>query len=310
MEMKNEINSKVNPLMYETEKARTLYMELNKRISYNLEYAVSDAATKSRIYNNEVSFDNLQDSSVVCKGWSELYRELLLENGFSEDQVRLVGNDKPGVRSHVWVEITLSDGNIIIADATDNINHSTDLANSKIGLATNGFVYATPDYSGMKLSSAEAASIVQFGRQQWQTIDSNLGYNNGGLYYDELVTKAQNLFGEKNKGKSISKQSYEERVQTMADFELPSELDGYDSYVYYNTVKRLLFNETDQKNVKINVAANYTGSNYEGITMLSAPLNDGTSVFIVYSKSTGKHVFNNLTEYYNYLNSLNIKNLK
>ena len=305
-ELKNEINSLVKPGMSEIEKARVLYMELNKRINYDIDY-LADRSTQSTKYNRVLSFDNLQDSNVVCKGWSELYREILLENGFDAENVRLAGGGGQG--KHVWIEITLSDGNIIIADATDNIAHSIDLANSKIGLPTKGFVYTTKDNSGKRLNNINNIDLVKGGMKQWNDIDSKLGYNIDGMYVDDVIKEADNMFGDSNAYNNLMKEPPSKRVVDFLKMDLPNSLDGYEGYVYYNAIQRLLFSNDNNIRFNTGIVANYTGTTYEGMTTLDITIDNKQKIYMTYSKSTGKHIFTDYQSYSNYLNSLDTMKL-
>ena len=299
LEMKNEINSCINSEMNTYQVARSLYIELNKRLSYDADYLNGTADTKSNIYNTKLSFENLKDSNVVCKGWSELYRELLIDNGFDENSVRIVGDGK--AIGHRWVEITLPDGNIIIADGTETIgsgaNRANDLANCKIGAATNGFVYAPSDFSGQRIKSN--ATLINASNTQWADIDNSLGYSSDGLYYDDKLAQANEFFGSKGKSKSYSK-----KVKALVDMEIPSDLDGVECLLYYRKLKHTFFNDSEVNNIDTKINYNKVGDSFEGVAIVEIGLESGKEQFITYSESTGKHVFNNRNDYYAFLRTL------
>ncbi len=306
--MKNEILDTINPNMNETTKARQLYIELNRRLSYDMNYLSGDKNLSESIYRSTKSFAELNGKSVICKGWSELYRELLIESGFDPSSVRIMG--KAGLGEHKWIEITLSDGNIIIADATEIINNSIDLANCKSGCSTNGFVYVPPQYSGARLNRQEL-DFEDLSRA-WLSTDEYLGYSHSGMYTQDLIKEANSQFtGRRLYEENLGKDKFTTTVENILKMDLPENSDGYDAFTYYKTIKKLIIDSDKSKDFNILISGNVTNSNVvEGVATLSIKLNENKSVFMVYSESTGKHIFYDVKDYLEYIKSLNIIKLK
>lgn len=298
LSLKQDILSNCDLKTDELTKARQLYLELNKRMNYDINYYKGTDEMKALIYNQPVSFDTLKGNAVVCKGWSELYQELLIESGFDPNQVRIMGGNN--VNNHKWIEITLKDGNIIIADATDAINHSIDLSNCKGGFSTNGFFYADPSYSGARLNKLQNLNLEEIGKQ-WLGMDQSIGYASGN-YQAELLQKADNAFSNSSLYNSVfGGNSFEKALNNMINMEIPKNMDGYDTYGYFNKVKRAMFSPEDASKININLSFRQTELGTEAVTLISGPNN-----YAIYSSSTGRHVFTDFQEYMDFINTLGL----
>ena len=120
--------------------ALQLYNELNKRVKYNPSFFALDQDLTDKfahdIYYQPINTVNLQNNSLVCPQWSELYAYLLEKNGF-EAYVCCSGKHK-SVKAYY--------GTILIeADATNQTtspndpSRLTDLTRSKLGVRPAGF---------------------------------------------------------------------------------------------------------------------------------------------------------------------------
>ena len=80
-------------------------------------------------------FGNFTDDAVICKGWSELYRDVLIDLGFDSSKVKVysIGD------SHWYIGAELSDGKILVADATERMTGKLDISSSKWGNELVGF---------------------------------------------------------------------------------------------------------------------------------------------------------------------------
>ena len=344
--MKTEILKLVSPNLNQIEKARKLYLELNKRVSYDINYMnfinTKNNDGKSQIYNRDISFDNLDSNYVICKGWSQLYRELLISCGFSPDKVKIMGENKVG--SHKWIEIELDNGNIIIADATDSINGELDLAKCKSSFSSNGFFYCNKFFSGARLekinlsksdksdllriestikdynegeidlSDEEYANLYNKYKKLSNKLDlENIGKDQwkdidkklGYFYYDDKIKKGNSLFkGSKLYKKLFGSEKFDNMViDKFIDLEIPSNMEGLDAYVYLKKLSNIYGIESTT-----NFFCHNIGDNYEVVaTWGSNNINrykSNRNVYIVYSKSIGKKVFYNFEEYNNFVRNL------
>ena len=245
--------------------ARYLYLELSKRLNYDTNYLLGDESYKANIYNNKITFDKLYDNKVICKGWSELYVQLLKEAGFDERLIRIVGDNQTG--SHKWVEIDCGDY-ILFADATANFKGINDLATSKGGSGTVGFLYLPKSYSGINLNgrmnieqpdgSVRAVQIYDTVDQSWldwnndwlHTLDNSIGYTNEGLYFNELLTSIKKDFYSPSSVEKIfggdNNIIYQSKINTFFNMEIPNGMDALDACNYFRQVNTILFDGDKQ----------------------------------------------------------------
>lgn len=294
------------------EKSRKLYYELNKKVHYDLGFTFDRGSGYSyRVLNNIVTFENLnKDNNIVCKGWAELYRELLLASGFDESQVSIQGN------GHYWVEIDLLDGNIIIADATERIGFAPgiDLANCKAELPTNGFIKLDKNkYSGSRLTylcnpfedQKLDASVIDANKTMVMQVDETLGYVKDGKYMLENIEKAQSLFDDdKLFDKIFKRKSKDKLIEEFFDLKIPENMDGYELFRYYDFCKNKLLEKEASK------IDNFTrflknGDRVEPIGVLHYFDKDtNKTIFQVYSETIGKKRFYSEIEFDNFMNQL------
>ena len=300
--MKNEINSKIKPGMSDDAIARSLYLELNKRVDYDANYFFDRSdSVKNSIYGNELGFDNMNSSNVICKGWSELYRDLLIENGFDSSKVKIMGDSESG--SHKWVEITMNDGSIIIADGTKTYRGVSDLANCKIGGTTYGFIKTTSDNSG-KTIGYENYMLAETSQTQWKKVDATLDYGYGGEYYDDIIVQADKFFS--SSSSTNTSDSYMMDLATGRDF--PDSFDGLSCFAYYRKISKTLYNGGVYAEPSIH--EHKVGGEVEFFTSVLIRSPDGARKFLTYSSSTGKHIFDSYDAYKKYYDSLNLRAYK
>lgn len=297
IDLKNEIVATVNQDDSDFIKARKAYIELNKRINYDPTYHKVDDNTKNQIFNSVKSFNDLDGTSVVCSGWSYLYAEVLQEVGIPASNITIQGGT-----GHKWVEIKLNDGNIIIADATDVINHSTDLSSCKSGFQTNGFLYISSDYSGRRLSKIADKNISEAPNTQFRNIDKYLGYAApNGDYANETIEKLAQ-FKNNSKDKNLIS-NIDNPSEFIFNNPLPENMDGYDACSYYNKVTRLL--ESDRYDYNVNVLyKELPDGKYEAITVvMEYDSETGDKKYMLIGKNIGRLTFDTYKEYQNYIDT-------
>lgn len=130
----------IQPTNDPAEFALQLYNELNKRVKYNPSFFALDQDLTNQfahdIYYQPFETVNLQNNSLICKQWSELYAYFLEKNGF---EAYVCGGGKhKNVKAYY--------GTILIeADATNQTtspsdpSRLTDLTRSKLGVRPAGF---------------------------------------------------------------------------------------------------------------------------------------------------------------------------
>lgn len=187
----NLIDGIVNTIPKELDdltKARMVYLKLNQSVTYSDQYFAMNTAKNlyqnelSEIYNRSFDVSNLSTNSIICSNWSNIYANLLQEVGIDPKKIEIIQSGN-AVGSHRWVKMELDYGKILFADATNNINGMTDLANSKLGNSTGGFIITTPEeYAELKqIYGSDAKTFQAINSNKNSTIskiDENIGYSN------------------------------------------------------------------------------------------------------------------------------------
>ena len=295
-EMKKEILDTLTPDMSLLERARKLYIEMNKRFSYDPEYLDGSDFDQYLIYDKYASFDQIESNNIICKSWSELYRELLYDAGFGLNDVSIKSAGE-SIGSHRWIEFNIhTDTGIrtFVADATDGVIHTTDLANCKMGSSTVGFMEIDPKDSGARISRKFIGEVEEYGKLLLE-LDKKIGYVNGDNYFDELMIEAKNQFGnDTDFNAAIFGSDFSQVSKVILEAEIDSSMDGLDAYIYYNKIKNIL--DADHE-MGISIDRHVKSVNGSKENFVTVYTDEG---YLVYSKSTGKHLFDNATEYVSY----------
>lgn len=303
----NQVSNITDPVA----RARVLYMELNKLVHYDADFIAGSKDAKQQIYDaqDNVSLDSLEvNQRVVCKGWANLYYDLLIEAGFDSANVKLLVSDSNYSLAHKWVEIDLGDS-IIIADATDAIYNSIDLVSAKTGLATNGFLYLPSSWSGTMIKEAIAKhqltdEILENNKESLLQLDKYLGYANENGYFDEQLKASKELFGGSKLFQKIMKGlSPQTIIDRVLHLEVPSNLDGYEAFAYYKRILTNLFGDS----IKFGYGTKYwqNGTSIEPIFVLDYQINSSSYIY-AYSESLGQLYFDSYRSYLDYVSNLDL----
>ena len=82
-------------------------------------------------------------------------------------------------------------------------------------------------------------------------------------------------------------------------------MDGYETYAYFNQVERILFDSQEQGNISVKLLYIQNSTGKEGVTFISST-SDINKKYMIYSKTTGKLIFNTLEEVSDYMRKFNI----
>lgn len=300
LNLKNEVLSIIDLSLDKASLIKQIYIELNKRLHYDESYFVGNDALKTIIYKYNASFDNLKNENVICKGWSQLYREILIEAGFSSDDIKIVSNNG----AHYWIEIDLKDGNIIIADATDTnpILHANDLVNAKSGEVLAGLLILDKlKFTGSRLLNlyrADGTKLIEYAKHIWKNVDAKLNYTHNGMYYPELQTKAASMFG----GSPIYKENFasvDTKLKIMKNINIPSEMDNFEKRIYLKNIAMSIFGE---KIFEIRDEKKYINGNKT--TIITMEVCDQTEKkYIIYGVDGENIIFNDKFTYEEYISN-------
>ena len=295
--IRNKILSSVQELKDPVLIARKLYFELNKVLHYDIGVRYSGTNKMQETLNNIVNFDNLnENNAVVCKGWSELYYDLLISAGFSPNDVNIVTTGK-----HWWIEIKNGSDNVIIADATEAINGSIDLAACKAGYSPNGFAIVNSSYSRNSLKR-----IYQYDRRIFldnkklmYDIDQKLGYVGANGYLLDEINTAQSLFSDNLFSNLLDNNAANVIRKIVFDCSIPSNMDGYEIFAYYKYIINNNFKSISNK-FSLSTAFFKINGGLEPVNLLKYVDGENT-IYQVYSQTLGKHIFESQIEYETFL---------
>ena len=290
--LKENILSKIDDNYNDIQKARKIYIELNKNTNYNVDYYLSDDTTKEKILDKVTTFNNLTDSNVICKGWSELYADALISSGIDPNRVNVVKAQKG---THWWVEIDMDDY-IVRADATEAFLGMTDLANCKFGDPTVGFLLLDKNSAGVRINNkilADDPSIIEYSKGYFKEVDKSIEYINDAGYFSEQVKKLQSSFSEFdspyydviNQNDIIT-----EKIKGFTSMEVPTNMNGYDAFAYYRKFSNTLFGQ-DNVYAKPKVKkVNIDGKTYSAVEIFITD-GDNNKYFMTFDEINGKKIY-------------------
>lgn len=141
----------------------------------------------------------MQSNQVICKSWSSLYYDILMDAGFDASRVKISGRTNTGV--HKWVEIDFGSDGILIADGTNLFSGMTDLTRAKSGMPTQGFFLNKGELIKNWYSLKNADFVKEKNRnmsEQLRCVDTSLGYTQEGMYFQEVLEQLKNDFKDPN----------------------------------------------------------------------------------------------------------------
>ena len=291
LNLKNEILSTLSSNMSDISKMRKLYLELNKRLSYDVNYLTLKDQQKGNIINRNkfINFNLLKSKDVICFGWSRLYKELLIDAGIAENRITIMG------KNHNWIEVDLGDM-IIIADATENIKGIHDLTNVKAGAPTTGFAYLNKTESGIRLKDC-AEDMIDIIKKQWINVDNEIGYLKHNKYASELYLDAKLKF--QNSviyQKLFSANEFNDKLKMLLRFPLKENMTGLEAYLYYKKMAENIFGVGLNKNMlEYNgntIKFGYIAQGANFISKITAIQSNGNKTIVLYSKQFGIKIFN------------------
>ena len=157
------------------EKAKYLYMEIGKVLSYKLEFKYCyDNRFQEDIYEEVISIEDIEKSdyqnkiNIVCSQAGKIIQEALKKVNIKS---YLFGYE-PGEFNHIDV-IANIDGKSYCLDI------ALDLANIQKGFQTTGFALKSKLYDGTKCDTLKKEEIKK--------IDEKLGYCKNGMYMNDVI---------------------------------------------------------------------------------------------------------------------------
>lgn len=321
--LKDELLKSIDGIKEPAMIAKKLYDELNKRVNYSVKWMqVSKNANfineKTTIYNQNISLDNTKiGDNIICKGWSQLYKEALEMAGFDESKITIEGKNNLG--SHKWVSINLGDGNFILADATNAINGSPDLLKSKIGEPDLGFMLLNPreilSNAKGRIQGLSNMPVEYFKKPELRAVyddvikknvdnlDNNLRNITGEITYSKISKIAANFKKSGLVEKIFGNDLTESINSVLWNTELPENVKGVEAYSYLRKLINVLASGNDNiiSNFNIKLYVNEADDSLNVIQMYS----DGSPIYEIIGDKIGKIVTSSKTELEKYLYGYN-----
>lgn len=162
MDIATKIISNMPSNLNDLEKARYLYLELGKILSFSTQFNNTDDETVYNMFTKKVDVHNLIDNQVNCRMWSQLYSQLLDVVGIKNEVIS---------EGHQYIEFSVNDRKWI-ADAT--YGTYTDLSRIKNDDETVGFGHCFFQNSDKHVNVVVVNEKVTNILKQ---VDQKLGYN-------------------------------------------------------------------------------------------------------------------------------------
>lgn len=250
MSIKENLLSKMPENLSDLEKARYLYIELGKLVSYSTKFQNTDDKNFLAMTFKEINVDKFDKNQVNCIMWSSLYSNLLTSVGIENQVID---------RYHRYVEFYIDD-KCYVADATEG--PYTDLARIHNDDDTCHF--------GLSLNKDKQLNSIKHDKDSLdliKSIDEKLGYNTD---LKENIMELKELL-EKIKNNTfniydIANAEVDDRLTFKMEY-LFSKLGAlkagyYESKDYVYNLECDMLTEEEMKNVK-GVELKRTNNNYE-----------------------------------------------
>lgn len=163
MNLGKEILDKLDTNFSSIEKARFLYIELGRKLTFSTKYQNTDNYSMALMYSEKVDIFHLKTTEVNCRMWSQLYSQLLTCIGIQNEIIN---------EGHEYVEFYIV-GKKFVADATDG--SYTDLARIKNDDELIGFGYSM--YQKQRDKHSNIPFNTKESVEEFTNIDNKIGYN-------------------------------------------------------------------------------------------------------------------------------------
>ena len=160
---------------------------------------------------------------------------------------------KNNLNTHKRISIDLDNGEYLFADATYSYPNPVsksghDLAYIKLGIPTSGFIISDTEYNS-DIPEDEISELNKNNINMLTQIDSKIGYNNNGVYQNELYQKYGKQFENQSFLKRLFKsetREYSEKLKTLLNI-LKENMTGLESFIALRAYSNLIFNSKQLK---------------------------------------------------------------
>ena len=260
-DLKSYISDGMPKKLDPVEKARYIYCKLNNEVSYSNKWNSKKlvAIDEKGIYNKKIDLSNYNGEEIICSNWSEMYSELLRDNGIN---CAVRGTDG----GHRWV-VFENNGKYYMADATNKFDKANDLTRMQGGVQSYGFIEITREQA-MSNEFANNISEVQNAHKNNKLnvdrMDKKLGFN-----YKDADKLFSADFKNGNSMKELKYLGLDSNATTIDIIEAKLEKDLFkkmdkmgtmEGLMYFRNRKNAIFTSDEIRNVNDKWIVNkYTG---------------------------------------------------
>lgn len=261
------ILKKIPEGLSDLEKARFVYLELGKMVSFNEEYWFGNGKIKNKIYKSQTKIEDLKDiknNKIICVSLSNLYNYMMGRIGIKAVQAHDVNDSR-----HVYSEFEI-----------DGKRYKADLQKDLHFIQTKR---RTWEFGEIDVSVADS----EVNTEEIEKIDAKIGYSYQGeknfrrlianieneiKKVDELDKKMNIILNKISEYEDISKMGYSEKI-----------------WYYYYIIKRMLTLQEKKRECENQL---YTEDNDKRkyTCCISVLKRDGEFYRMIYSEKNGKFI--------------------
>lgn len=261
------ILKKIPEGLSDLEKARFVYLELGKMVSFNEEYWFGNSKIKNKIYKSQTKIEDLKDiknNKIICVSLSNLYNYMMGRIGIKAVQAHDVNDSR-----HVYSEFEI-----------DGKRYKADLQKDLHFIQTKR---RTWEFGEIDVSVADS----EVNTEEIEKIDAKIGYSYQGeknfrrlianieneiKKVDELDKKMNIILNKISEYEDISKMGYSEKI-----------------WYYYYIIKRMLTLQEKKRECENQL---YTEDNDKRkyTCCISVLKRDGDFYRMIYSEKNGKFI--------------------
>ena len=261
------ILKKIPEGLSDLEKARFVYLELGKMVSFNEEYWFGNSNIKNKIYKSQTKIEDLKDiknNKIICVSLSNLYNYMMGRIGIKAVQAHDVNDSR-----HVYSEFEI-----------DGKRYKADLQKDLHFIQTKR---RTWEFGEIDVSVADS----EVNTEEIEKIDAKIGYSyQGEKNFRRLITNIENeikkvdeldkkmniILNKISEYEDISKMEYSEKI-----------------WYYYYIIKRMLTLQEKKRECENQL---YTEDNDKRkyTCCISVLKRDGEFYRMIYSEKNGKFI--------------------
>ena len=261
------ILKKIPEGLSDLEKARFVYLELGKMVSFNEEYWFGNSKIKNKIYKSQTKIEDLKDiknNKIICVSLSNLYNYMMGRIGIKAVQAHDVNDSR-----HVYSEFEI-----------DGKRYKADLQKDLHFIQTKR---RTWEFGEIDVSVADS----EVNTEEIEKIDAKIGYSyQGEKNFRRLITNIENeikkvdeldkkmniILNKISEYEDISKMEYSEKI-----------------WYYYYIIKRMLTLQEKKRECENQL---YTEDNDKRkyTCCISVLKRDGEFYRMIYSEKNGKFI--------------------